>query len=89
MRIDALDGRSGALLGMQKVEGSNPFSRFEEAPLRRGFLRLGVGQAEVAQARPGGSVPDNVLESSGTRTRVAGGPSFDSAAAATNMLARR
>jgi hypothetical protein len=34
---------------MQKVVGSNPFSRFEKAPLRRGFLRLGLEQAGSAE----------------------------------------
>jgi hypothetical protein len=38
---------------MQKVVGSNPISRFEEAPLRRGFPRLGVEQAEAAQVLEG------------------------------------
>jgi hypothetical protein len=29
---------------MQKVEGSSPFSRFQETPLRRGFRMLGNGR---------------------------------------------
>jgi len=40
----------GPPLAMQKVEGSNPFSRFDEAPLPRGFLRLGSKRAGRPEA---------------------------------------
>ncbi len=33
---------------MQKVEGSNPFSRFSETPLRRGFLLPGLRYVDYA-----------------------------------------
>jgi hypothetical protein len=51
---------------MQKVEGSNPFSRFPETPLERGFVVLGLGSRAtarvevVASTRP---TPKRILSS--------------------------
>jgi hypothetical protein len=41
--ISATEPETHVLLAMQKVEGSNPFSRFEEGPHLQVFLVSAVG----------------------------------------------
>jgi hypothetical protein len=56
--IPPLSRRSAQPLAMQKVEGSNPFSRFPGNPAPAGFSASGAEQAESPRTRSGGSVPD-------------------------------
>jgi hypothetical protein len=51
-----------SLLAMQKVEGSNPFSRFEKGLHLQAFLVCAVGWCVCAAGHPMGTRPRNARQ---------------------------